>query len=245
MDKRRIYGEKVAIDTDKVRGFYNRQVAASGFRMGSVFLGNQSSEILEQKNSYCRDYIFPMLDVRNHTRVLDLGCGIGRWAEFILPDCGHYCGVDFSDEMIREAEQTCNQRGGSFQLHCMSVADAATQDTTFYGGMFHLVIISGVLMYLNDPDVERIFCCLPNLLAEHCVVYSAEPIGLERRLTLSNFPSQTFHTEYSAIYRTQEEYDAFFAPLIESGFSIFRREPMPKFGEHYTDTARCYTLLRR
>ena len=60
MDKRRIYGEKVAIDTDKVRGFYNRQVAASGFRMGSVFLGNQSSEILEQKNSYCRDYIFPI-----------------------------------------------------------------------------------------------------------------------------------------------------------------------------------------
>lgn len=245
MDERRIYGEKVAIDTDKVRGFYNHQVAASGCKMGSVFLGNQSPEILEQKNSYCRDYILPMLDVRKHTRVLDLGCGIGRWAEFILPDCGHYCGVDFSDEMIREAEQTCNRRGGHFRLHCMSVMEAVAQDAAFYGGPFDLVIISGVLMYLNDSDVERVFCHLPNLLAERCVIYSAEPIGLGRRLTLNDFPSQTFHAGYSAIYRTHEEYDAFFTPLLKSGFSVARREPMPKFDEHYTDTARYYTLLRR
>lgn len=245
MDERRIYGKKIAIDKDKVRGFYNRQAASSESKMGSVFLGNQSPEVLEQKNSYCKDYILPMLDAKDHTRVLDLGCGIGRWAEFVLPNCGCYCGVDFSEEMIRAAEQTCNSQGGSFQLHCMSVVDAAAQDAAFYGSTFDLVIISGVLMYLNDPDVERIFRCLPSLLAERCTIYSAEPIGLERRLTLNDFPSQTFHTEYSAIYRTHEEYDAFFAPLLKSGFSVAKREPMPKFGENYADTARYYTILRR
>ena len=101
MDERRIYGKKIAIDKDKVRGFYNRQAASSESKMGSVFLGNQSPEVLEQKNSYCKDYILPMLDVKDHTRILDLGCGIGRWAEFVLPNCGCYCGVDFSEEMVR------------------------------------------------------------------------------------------------------------------------------------------------
>jgi len=34
---------------------------------------------------------------------LDIGCGIGRWAENIIDHCGEYIGTDFSDEMIKQA----------------------------------------------------------------------------------------------------------------------------------------------
>lgn len=245
MDKRRIYGDKVSIDKDKVKDFYNRQVSASATKAGAVFLGSQDPGILEQKNAWCRDYIFPMLDVNGSTRVLDLGCGIGRWAEILLPQCGHYCGFDFSEEMIKEAEQTCRRVGGSFQLQCMSILNAAAQSAGSLGGAFNLVLISGVLVYLNDSDVEQIFSRLPNLLAERCTLYLGEPVGLEKRLTLRDFPSEALHAAYNAIYRTPEEYLGFYAPLLADGFSVVKREFMPKFGEHYTDTGRYYTILRR
>ncbi len=113
------------------------------------------------------------------------------------------------------------------------------------GKIFDLVILSGVLMYLNDSDVTKVFDALPNLLAEHCTIYSGEPVGLETRLTLSDFPSEALQTSYNAIYRTTGEYLTFFAPLINDGFSVIKSEFMPKFGEHYTDTGRHYMILRR
>ncbi len=132
--KNRIYGENVSIDIGKVKGFYNQQVIASETQMGSVLLGSQDPEILEQKNAYCRDHILPMLGANDRSRVLDLGCGVGRWAEFILPQCGLYYGVDFSEGMIRKAEQTCWRLGGFYSLHCMSIPEAATKTAEFYGG---------------------------------------------------------------------------------------------------------------
>lgn len=245
MNEQRIYDKMVAIDTRKVKSFYNQQAAKPQDKRSAVFLGSQSPDILEQKDSYWRDHILPLLGVGKDTRVLDLGCGNGRLAEFMLPSCGHYCGVDFSDEMIKGAEQTCNRQGGSFQIHCMSVVDAVAQEVAFYGGAFDLVIISGVLMYLNDPDVERIFQCLPGLLTEKCTLFVGDPVGLGRRMTLNDFPSETLHTDYSAIYRTPVEYSAFFAPLMDIGLNVIKSEFMPKFGEQYTDTARHYTILRR
>lgn len=245
MDNRRIYSEKISIDKNKVRDFYNRQATISETKIGAVLLGSQDPTVLQEKNAYCRDYIRPMLGVTGGTRVLDLGCGVGRWAQMLLPDCGFYCGVDFCEEMIKEAGQVCAFAGGSFQLYCMSAADAAAKDAAFFGGEFDLLIISGVLMYLNDSDLENIFKHLPNLLAPHSTVYMAETVGLERRLTLNDFPSEALQTTYNAIYRTPEEYLEFYAPLLDAGFSLAKREFMPKFGETYTDTGRYYTILKR
>lgn len=244
MNEQRIYGKKVAIDTSKVKDFYDQQ-AKGRDRLSAVLLGNPSAELLEQRNAYCRDYIQPLLCDGPCGRVLDLGCGVGRWAEFLLPGCGCYCGVDFSPEMIRQAEETCRSLGGEYQLHCLSVVDAAAQSAEFFGGRFDLVLLAGVLPYLNDAEAERLVCCLPNLLLPHCTIFLGGPVGVGRRLTLNDFPSQALHTAYNVIYRTDAEYRELFAPLLAAGFSIVREEPMPRFGDQYTDTRRSIMILRR
>ena len=100
-------------------------------------------------------------------------------------------------------------------------------------------------MYINDPDAARIFRQLPKLLAEHCIIYLAEPVGLRERLTLNDFSSEALQTSYSAIYRTPEEYMELYAPLFEEGFSVMKREFRPDTGDHYSDTGRHHFILSR
>lgn len=242
-DEKRIYGEKISINTEKMRDFYSKRAAgATPESIGAVTLGDP--RYWDEKNAYDRDQVLPMLQIGAETRVLDIGCGIGRWAGFILPNCKFYCGVDFSPEMLRVAKQVCESRGGRSALHCMSAVEAACQSVEFYGGPFEAVIIAGVLIYNNDSDVRQIFRGLPELLAEHCVIYLRDPVGRQERLTLNDYPSKSLHDSYSAIYRTAEEYMELYAPLFDVGFSVERQEFLPDMGDH-SDSGRYHFILRR
>lgn len=245
---KRIYGQKISINTEHVKDFYNKRAASQKDKIGAVLLGAQEAEVLQQKNTFDRDYIVPMLGIDRNTRVLDMGCGVGRWAKFVLPQCGFYYGIDFSEEMIEIGEQECSQvphpRGG-YAFQCMSILEAATRPPEFFGGKFGSVICAGVFMYINDETATQIYCSLPNLLEEHCTINFEEPVGIQKRLTLNEFASEELHTNYSAIYRTPEEYVELYAPLLEAGFSIIKQEYRPKFGETYTDTGRYFILLKR
>lgn len=247
MDKHRIYQDKITIDDGKVRGFYNRQASMAENPLGAAFLGEQDSAVLEEKNIYTKTNVIPKLQINRDTRILDLGCGVGRMAVFVLPQCGFYCGVDFSEKMVEKARSLCGSitKAAPFQIHCMSVMEAVLMKKELLGGPFEVVILSGVLMYLNDAEVQQIVQALPDLLAQKCVIYWGDPVGIGKRLTLNNYFSESFQMEYSAIYRTVEEYTELFQPLMKTGFSIKEQRYMPKFGETYTDTGRYYMLLER
>lgn len=247
MDKHRIYQNKIAIDDAAVKDFYNQRAAMAEDPLGAVFLGKQDDTVLEEKNTYTEKNIIPKLKINHDTRVLDLGCGIGRMAAFILPRCGFYCGVDFSEKMVEKARKYCASisDAASFQIHCMSVSEAVLAKKELLGTPFNVTLLSGVLMYLNDNDVQQIMQALPTLMTQQCIIYWGDPVGLDKRLTLKNYFSDSFQTEYSAIYRTTEEYLELFRPLLRAGFTIKEQKYMPKFGDTYTDTGRYYMLLER
>ena len=79
-------------------------------------------------------------------------------------------------------------------------------------------------MYINDDILKKCLAKLPALLAPSAILYISEPIAMEKRLTLNRFYSEELVAEYSAIYRTREEYDGLFAPLYAEGFQIVRSE---------------------
>lgn len=109
--------------------------------------------------------------------MLDIGCGNGRLAAMVLPLCGFYCGVDFSEGMVAATEKVCRQAvsHARYALHAMSFSQVVEKDTAFFGGSFDVVMISGVCMYINDTELTQIFSCLPRLLSNHCTLYFAEP----------------------------------------------------------------------
>ena len=243
MDEKRVYGRNVVIDTSHIHEFYEKRAAIED--ASAVLLGNVKS--VDEKNKFDREEILPKLGITKATRVLDIGCGIGRMAEMVLPRCGFYYGVDFSESMVNATEKVCQgivSKGG-FECRTMSFSDVLEHDPDFFGGKFGAVLVLGVCVYINDDELRKIFSTLNGLLDDTCTLYFAEPIGLGERLSLVDFPSRELHTDYSAIYRTAEEYTALYAPLLDAGFSIVEQNYSPRFGETYTDTGRWYTILKR
>ena len=81
------------------------------------------------------------------TRVLDVGCGVGRWSRLLASRGAVVTGVDLSGAMIAEAERRAAMAGVSHRCRFL-VQDAAALDA---GGTFDLVLAVTVLQHMLDP----------------------------------------------------------------------------------------------
>lgn len=93
-------------------------------------------------------------------------------------------------------------------------------------GKYDVILVNGVLMYLNDDDLEKTFAAINELAADHAVLYLKESMGVERRLTLQEIHSDALHQDYSAIYRSIAEYEALFREAFGGSFSLKEQGPL-------------------
>ena len=88
--------------------------------------------------------------VRAYTnpRVLDVGCGSGRIAEFVLEaGAAHYVGIDFSEPMVDMARARLERFGGErIELILGDFLEAT------FDGQFDVVLGLGLFDYLPDPE---------------------------------------------------------------------------------------------
>ena len=99
----RVYNDKVNVDDKSIKAFFNNR--AKRFAAGevdqytSVVLGDNKSDYGKEWHEFEKKQVEKHLNLGLDKKVLDIGCGIGRWAENIIDHCGEYIGTDFSDEM--------------------------------------------------------------------------------------------------------------------------------------------------
>ncbi len=251
MSETRIYGTPVSVNADDIRNFWEQRARMYGEKGDcAVLCGEQFSDSGEKRNAFTREVIVPQLHITGDTRVLDVGCGVGRLAKMLLPLCGFYYGVDFSQNMVNAARQTCEQMKSDgckadYKVKQLSFFDALQKLPEYYGGTFDCIIVCGVCMYVNDEILQESFCNIPALLGRHSTAFFQEHAGRRERLTLNNFYSDVLNTSYNAIYRTPEEYLSFYQPLLKAGFSIERQGEFSNLDENYADTYRWYAVLKR
>lgn len=70
---------------------------------------------------------------------------------------------------------------------------------------YDLLLVSGLLIYLNDSDCQELLRQALQLCAPGGRIYLREPVAVEQRLTLDRFFSKELEHEYSAVYRTVAE----------------------------------------
>jgi SAM-dependent methyltransferase len=91
------------------------------------------------------------LDVRPGTRVLDVGCGVGRWSRLLAAKGAQVTGVDLSPTMIAQAQRRAAEEGVAercrFRVQDLSQLDA--------GGQFDVVLGVTVLQHILDADLLR------------------------------------------------------------------------------------------
>jgi cyclopropane fatty-acyl-phospholipid synthase-like methyltransferase len=154
------------------------------------------------RDRYEKDYVSSRLSLTQDSKVLDVGCGIGRWADAISHKIAHYVGIDFSEPMIEQAK--VRHFRSSVDFYVMAAQDISP-DTLGVHSYFDKVIISGILLYMDDNDIISFFSKIPTLLVKDALFYIREPLALNERLTLKGVLSKELKQKYYAIYRTKNE----------------------------------------
>lgn len=243
----RHYGDRIDISSDFVHSFWEdraAQIHTKGF--STVGLKDQRPGANDLYFQYARDSIVPELHLDAHSRVLDLGCGMGRWAKIMEGSYGTYCGVDFSGKLLEGAREICADIPAEFHFREQSIVDAVEAGPDGLGGAFDAVIINGVTLYINDDILDRVFCGLPGFCKANCSIYIGEPLAYQERLTLDNFASSDLNARYSAIYRTPSELEKLLEPMKQAGFKIEKQGFLPReLGGGKKETNSYLFILRR
>ena len=190
-----------------------RNAATDAPRTATMY---QDQELAARRDECERATVVPLLQLRASDRVLDIGCGYGRWAEALAPDVARYVGVDFSAELLRLARARGVKKATFQQLGAQDIEPETLEEP----GPYDLFLCSGILIYLNDADVAKLARGIVALAAPAARIYVREPMAVTgNRLTLDRFESAELQTHYSAIYRTPAQcHELFGAPLRAAGF---------------------------
>jgi hypothetical protein len=117
-----------------------------------------------------------------------------------------------------------------------------------YQFKYDLILISGLLIYLNDEDIENLLLEIIKLKKPFCKIYIREPISiLNETFSLINHYSDELKTQYNAIYRTERELLSLLSPLYDDGFQPIQSDWMYRDPElnNRTETRQKYFYFKR
>lgn len=221
--KSRIYGENIAIDSSRVNGFFEQRFCKENPLASVMVRSGPDDAVAEKRNANESVLVNGFLRGRDGLRVLDLGCGTGRWAGNIKNRIAFYAGLDFTENYIKAAKEIYADRPEFVFVH----SPVTAPDPDLISRRYDLVIINGLCVYLNDEDVSAVAGYIEGLLEPGGLVYFRESVSvIGERITLRNYYSEELQCDYNAIYRTPAEYEAVFGNLLpgcrvrESGFLL-------------------------
>lgn len=203
-------------------------------------------ELVKERNRVEIEKLSPKLQLSKKSRILDIACGIGRWADAVAVEIEEYCGIDFSGELIAIANKRNKKINFSFYEGAISEIDKVLRENG--KGKYNTVLMVGILMYLNDNDLLQTLRAVEKACEENAVLCIREPVGIAERLTLKDFYSEELQDNYNAIYRTREELTALFdKAFFKKGFCVAEEGFL--FDEdmlnNRKETAQYYYLIER
>lgn len=207
--KNRIYGERVNIDYDNTLNFFEQRGKDKELKSkyNYVLFQDDSPEIAIMRDKQEKEKICSKLSWNLSEKVLDIGCGIGRWGETILSKGLNYVGIDYSKKLLSIADNNLKEYKehkkllhGSFQ----EFKKALVENDIKY--KFDKIFINGVMMYINDLDLANGLKDILSICSDNCEIYLKESMAINERLTLKEFYSDSLTQYYTAIYRSIDEY---------------------------------------
>jgi 2-polyprenyl-3-methyl-5-hydroxy-6-metoxy-1,4-benzoquinol methylase len=147
----------------------------------------------------------PWFDIAAGARVLDVGCGVGRWSSLLAARGALVTGVDLSPTMIDHAHRRADASGVA--AHCrFLVQDLAQLDA---GGTFDLVLGVTVLQHILDPEALR---AAVQRMSDHLA-----PGG--RMVLLEAAPARVVQRCDTTVFRARER-SAYLKLFAETGLEL-------------------------
>jgi len=175
----RIYNKSINIDNQKTKIFWEER-ANSNISLITVLLGDDKTGKTQEMRNLKEAQILSSMLNHEKLRILDIGCGTGRWINNLYDKIDKYVGIDYTKSLIDYArKQFCD-------LKYVSFLNSSIQDVDIHqiGTDYNLIICTGVLMYINNSDLENVFNLIQKISPKY--FYIQESISLlESRMTLN------------------------------------------------------------
>lgn len=223
----RILNEKIQLNVENLKDFFDRRSEKYSEEnpYTSIMYQDNIPELAFKRNEMEKDRVFKLMDFDNESTVLDIGCGVGRWADPTSNYVANYYGTDFSDELIKIAQENYKS-ANNVDFYCCDFNETSVLMEQ-KNLNFNQLIICGVFPYINDNDLEKGLNDLLPLLRSKSVIYIKTPVAEKYRLTLNEFWSEELKAHYSAIYRTLDEYRELINKyFISQGFQMIVDEEL-------------------
>ena len=244
----RVKKQHTDIDYNKTKDFFQHR--ANKFQENNPYsvtmYQDNNAQLVRERNEHEIKKLIPYLEIDTESKVLDIACGIGRWADAIPCNIAEYCGIDFSPELIQIANE--RNKKDNFNFYVGSALQLNKFLIENNKGKFNKVLLIGILMYLNDEDIAVLLHHVEQYCDEHATICIREPIGIDERLTLKDFYSEELADNYNAIYRTRNELNQLFTKnLLSKGFSIKKEGPLfsEKELNNRSETTQYYYIIER
>ena len=182
------------------------------------------------------DFIYEVLQLQGHERILDLSCGFGRHAlELARRGCG-VVGVDITADYVDEARKQANEHGLNAEFICADLRQVSFRDE------FDVVLnlADGAIGYLeNDAENLKVFDIISSALkrsGKHLMdicngAYAAK-----------HFPKRHWEVGQHAISLADFEWDSQSSRMFYGGVELKYGEILTRPEEIYCNPTRLYNL---
>lgn len=190
------------INQDSVKAFWDRRADLIG-EIPFESIGNleHDESLIQQKVELESRKVSRLLGSLSGKRVLDLGSGVGQWAlRFAELGAERVVAVDYSERLTELAKAEAKRRGIETVHFLVSPAESFLTEEKF-----DVVFISGLLLYMTDSQVNKLFSAVRVMCKDGGTVLVRDATGLEGRYEIENKFSQSLGDYYSAIYRSRQE----------------------------------------
>ncbi len=245
----RLTNTKEDISYSKTLSFFNDRASHSSYQnpYSVTMYQDKHPELVAKRDHLEADVLLRYIDFNKRSIVLDVACGIGRWADHIQTDINAYYGVDFSEGLIKIANERNIKE--NFHFYVSSVKQISDVSREYCFPKFNIVLMIGIIMYINDEDLSDILLQIERCCSDKCRIIIREPVGLNQRLTLKDFYSEELNADYNAIYRTRDELVSVFeTTMFQKGFKIVHEDFLFKddvSANNRKETSQYYFVLER
>lgn len=247
--EKRIKGKIVDIKDQSTKDFFNnRKNKNLPHRYNYVNYQDDEPEKVLERDRIEKKKIEPFIPFKEWNYILDIGCGVGRWGDAVIPKLksGKYIGIDYTQDFIDIAEKHFIRENSKFICASFQTLKESLEKEKELRE-YDVILINGVLMYINDKDID---CCLgeiDEILKKGGVIYIKESVGIKKRLTLVDFYSEELTAKYNVIYRSLYEYTKIFTKhFLNKGYTIISCGPTWNEGMDYeNETSNHYWILMK
>ncbi|MDC0598485.1 methyltransferase domain-containing protein [Gammaproteobacteria bacterium] len=209
----------MAIDTKKVMDFWSSRVEKMGtIPVEALTNLEENKSLMDEKVSLEQNKVFQWINPTDETTILDLGAGIGNWSLPLAKKSKKVLAVEYIDNLVEIGRKLAADAGiKNIEFICAPAQDYVCNTKV------DLVFISGLFVYLNDDDCERLIGNLGSCCHESTQIFVRDGTGIGERREINNKDSELLNAKYSAIYRTKDEYIKLFKGL---GYELKKDDDM-------------------